>query len=71
MKYSRHPIFIFSNLSLVWDATMLVQTTLEAAHHHTTIMQRQNWQPRTSITVRPRTEDTGSNAPPQNYHTPG
>jgi hypothetical protein len=39
-QYSCHPIFIFINLVLVWDATMLVQTTFEAAHHHTTIMHR-------------------------------
>jgi hypothetical protein len=55
-------------MMFVWDATMLVQTTLEASDHHTTTMPRQLIQPRTPITVRPRTEDTGSNAPPHNHH---
>jgi hypothetical protein len=50
-QYSRHPIFIFINLVLVWDATMLVQTTFEAAHHHTTIMHRSHALPTHSTTT--------------------
>jgi hypothetical protein len=41
----------------VWDATMLVQTTLEASDHHTTTMQRRLIQPRTTVTVRAQIQE--------------